>query len=402
MEIKILLGIIIGGLIVIIIKLFWGKNSSSEQLVGYINALPEIIREKLTNTLLENHSQIIDKAHQNNQELIKAFAQLKHELNLQEHISNTNLIERFNKFANELKGNLSDDAAKLNEILRFELIQLNAKVEDRLREGFENTSKTFSSVLERLAKIDEAQKKIDALSTNIISLQDILADKKSRGIFGEIQLNQIIRSIFGDGQDLYSIQHKLLNGNIADVALFAPEPIGTICIDAKFPLENYKRMLNNELADSEKLVAKRDFETNIKRHIDDIANKYIVINVTGAQAIMFIPAEAIFAQIHAYHHNLIEYAQKRNVWLTSPTTLMAMLTTIQVVVKNIEQAKHSKVIQEHIAKLGEEFSRYKNRWDNLAKHIDTVAKDVKEIHTTTDKIDRKFHEIAQVKIIEKI
>ena len=105
----------------------------------------------------------------------------------------------------------------------------------------------------------------------------------------------------------------------------------------------------------------------------NIVSKYIIVNDTSNQAVMFLPAEAIFAQINASHGNLIDYAQKRNVWLASPTTLMAMLTTIQVVIKNLEQAKHAKVIQEHLAKLSDEFTHYKFRWNNLAKHIDTAS-----------------------------
>ncbi len=170
---------------------------------------------------------------------------------------------------------------------------------------------------------------------------------------------------------------------------------------SKFPLENYKRMIDKNLANEARKIAEKEFENNVKKHVDDIANKYIIPNETATHAIMFIPAEAIFAQIHAYHDNLIVYAQKNNIWLTSPSTLMALLTTIQVVVKNIEQTKHAKVIQENLRVLSDDFKRYKDRWDKLSTHIRTISKDVDDINITTKKIGTRFDKIAKVELIEE-
>lgn len=401
LVIYVLLGIII---VLQLLNLFKRVASGSlEHLSGKIDSLPELVKEKVGNTLLLNNQKMLQELNQFDQHVQIKFNELQLEMLQRLALSNEKLIERFNLLSTDMKVSLNNDVSKLVDTVRVELERMNAKVEDKLKEGFAQTNQTFNNVLIRLTKIDEAQKKIDELSTDIVSLQDVLTDKKSRGIFGEVQLNQILVAAFGENNTkLYVTQYKLGNGLIADAVLFTPEPLGLIAIDSKFPLENYKRMVDISLSLEERKYAERDFEINVKKHIDDIAAKYIITNETSGQAVMFIPAEAIFAQIHAYHAKLLEYAQKKQVWFASPTTLMALLTTIQVVVKNMEQAKHAKVIQENLHALSEEFGRYKMRWDSLAKHIDTVSKDVKEIHTTTSKIGSRFESIAKVELLEML
>ena len=389
--------------IIILLQLFeiFKKPLVDETLGLRLDTLPELIKEKTNSVVLENNQKLLNGVNLLGDGIQKDFSKLQIEILSRLNQNNENLLSKFNQLNNDIKTNLNTDVGKLVETLRVELERMNSKVEDKLKEGFAQTNQTFNNVLVRLTKIDEAQKKIDELSGEIISLQDILTDKKTRGIFGEVQLNQILIAAFGENNTkLYDTQYKLCNGTIADAVLLAPEPLGKIAIDSKFPLENYRRMIDITISQEMRLQHEKDFETNIKKHIDDIANKYIIANETSKQAVMFIPAEAIFAQIHAYHDKLLDYAQKRQVWLASPTTLMAMLTTIQVVVKNMEQSKHAKIIQENLHLLSEEFNRYKIRWDNLAKHIDTVSKDVKDIHTTTNKIGSKFDSIAKVKLSE--
>lgn len=285
----------------------------------------------------------------------------------------------------------------LNESLSKNIKELNEKVEGRLNEGFNKTNQTFQGILERISKIDEAQKKIQELSTNIISLQDILSDKKSRGCFGEIQLHSILASIFGDKNDqVYELQKHLPNGMISDAVLYTPKPLGTICIDSKFPLENYQKMMDKNLSQPERLSFEKLFKQDCKKHIIDIKNKYIIDDVTSDQAILFLPAEAIFAEINAYHADIIEYAQKCRVWITSPTTLMATLTTIQVILRNVERDKHAKEIQVELAKLAAEFARYRERWDKLSRSISTVNTDVNNINVTTKKITDRFESIQKV------
>lgn len=310
-----------------------------------------------------------------------------------------NVTKDIGDFKFEFSKFLQGDFDKLNENIEKKLGQINDRVNERLDVNFEKTNKTFSSVLERLSKIDEAQKKIDGLSTDIVSLQSILTDKKTRGIFGETNLNIILTSIFGEKNDsIYRIQYSLPNGTISDAILFAPAPLGTIAIDSKFPLEHYEQMTDKTLSKTEREMAEKMFKSDVKKHIDAIANKYIIDGVTSNQAIMFLPAEAIFAEINAYHPELLNYAYSRRVWITSPTTLMSTLTIISMIIKDMERDKYAKVIHNELNKLGIEFGRYKDRWDHLSKSLETVNKDVLSIHTTTDKITKRFEEINNVDI----
>ena len=310
----------------------------------------------------------------------------------------TDVVKELGQFQTSLNQNTNDNFLKLNEKLEYRLNLINDKVNERLDQNFEKTNKTFTSVLERLSKIDEAQKKIDTLSNDIVSLQTVLTDKKTRGIFGEITLKHILENVFGAGNKVYSLQYTLSNGTIADSVLFAPNPIGIIAIDSKFPLENYRAMVDK--TNQNRQINEKLFKQDMKKHIDAIATKYIIAGETTDQAIMFLPAEAIFAEVNAYHQDIIDYAYKKRVWITGPTTLMSTLTTLQIIIKNTERDKYTKIIQKELRLLSEEFKRYKERWDKLSRSIETVSKDVKDIHTTADKITKRFNSINSVEIEE--
>ena len=227
----------------------------------------------------------------------------------------------------------------------------------------------------------------------------MLTDKKTRGIYGEVNLKHILTNVFGENNDkIYKLQYTFENGSIADSVLFAPEPLGVIAIDSKFPLENYQNMVNKENSKESRNMYEKLFKQDMKKHIDAISSKYIIPGVTSDQAILFLPAEAIFAEVNAYHQDIIDYAYKKRVWITSPTTLISTLTTIQIIIKNIERDKYTKVIHSELKLLNEEFIRYKDRWDKLYRSIETVSKDVKDIHVTTDKITKRFNSINQVEM----
>lgn len=307
----------------------------------------------------------------------------------------TSTIKELSEFRNSLSRDLNDDFTKLNSNMEEKLRLINDRVTERLDQNFEKTNKTFASVLERLSKIDEAQKKIDNLSNDIVSLQGVLTDKKSRGIFGEVNLKNIMVNVFGEANDkIYKMQYTLPNGTIADCVLFTPEPLGTIAIDSKFPLENYQTMVDKKNSQELRNQAEKLFKSDMKKHIDAISSKYIITEVTSDQAILFLPAEAIFAEVNAYHADIIEYAYKKRVWITSPTTLISTLTTIQVILKNIERDKNTNIIRKELNLLSEDFKRYKERWDKLYRSIETVSKDVKDIYTTTNKITNRFDSIS--------
>ena len=323
------------------------------------------------------------------------------EAHITDRLSNleVNMTKSLGDFKSEIERNLNDDFNKLSDGVEKKLLDINEKVNNRLDENFDKTNKTFVNVIERLSKIDEAQKKIDTLSTDIVSLQSVLTDKKTRGIYGEVTLTHILSSVFGEKNDsIYRLQYTLSTGVIADSVVFAPDPLGTICIDSKFPLEHYERMVDKKLSQIERTKAEKEFKIDMKKHIDAISDKYIIVGETSNQAILFLPAEAIFAEVNAYHNDIINYAYKKRVWITSPTTLISTLTVIEMIIKNMERDKYAKVIHEELNKLGLEFARYKDRWDKLSRSIETVNKDIQNVSVTTDKITKKFETINKVDV----
>ena len=273
------------------------------------------------------------------------------------------------------------------------LKEISQEVDKQLTKGFAKTTDTFNDILKRLTIIDQAQKKITELSANVVDLQEVLNDKRSRGAFGEVQLSALIQNMLPPKH--FSLQHTLSNKKRVDCMLFLPQPTGNLAIDAKFPLENY-RQIALAPTDSERKKAEQRFKEDIKRHINDIAEKYIIPQETAAGAIMFIPAEAIFADIHAHFPELISCAQRRSVWLVSPTTMMAVITTAKAVLKDEATRKQVHLIQDHLVALSKDFSRFQTRMDNLAKHIDQAQADVSLVHKSSQKISSRFNKIERV------
>ena len=272
------------------------------------------------------------------------------------------------------------------------LEQISVKVSERLDEGFKKTNETFTNVMTRLATIDEAQKKIETLTGSVVSLQELLGDKRSRGAFGEMQLEQIVRNLLPE--TAFEFQYTFARGVRADCVLKLPEPMGLIAVDSKFPLENYERMF----LDGAERATPAAFKADVRKHIDDIATKYIIPGETGDGAVMFVPAESVFAEIHGRHRDLVEYAQGRRVWIASPTTLMAILTTAQSVIRSVETRRQIHIIQEELGKLGADFGRFQSRMDNLARHIEQAKNDVDEVHVSSRKISERFAKIERVEL----
>lgn len=342
------------------------------------------------------------------QQLYQAGQQGIHEKMIQGHLSSQQLISEtvqrqmtdvreqighsFTQHASALTSHLQS----LTEEIRTHLHSLTQQVNHRLTEGFEKTSSTFIDVVKRLAIIDEAQKKITELSSHVVSLQDILVDKRARGAFGEVQLAALIANMIPASH--YSLQYTLSNQKRADCILFLPEPTGNVVIDAKFPLETYQRLMNTDNASVEKKSLQQQFRQDLQKHIKDIAEKYIIPNETTDGAVMFIPAEAIFAEVHSNYPEVVAMAQRMKVWLVSPSTLMAVLTTARAVLKDDATRKQVHIIQKHLHALADDFQRFEKRMDKLTKHIDLAHQDVNEVNTSARKISQRFQKIESVEL----
>jgi DNA recombination protein RmuC len=378
--------------------------------------------ERLRNTVQLELGQSRDAAHAqqlnqtealsaNREELVRQLGQLSNVLQQKQDLLRTEMIgQTLQKLAEQARADQELFQSTLTSVTqqltaRIEtmsgkvderLDQITGKVHERLEEGFKKTNETFANVMARLATIDEAQKKIDGLTTNVVSLQELLGDKRSRGAFGEVQLEALVANILPTQG--YRIQHTLSNGFRADCVLFLPTPTGMVAVDAKFPLENYHRMFAADISTAERGQAERQFKNDVKNHVDAIGAKYIIPNETSDGAVMFLPAEAVFAELHAYHQDVVDYAMQRRVWIVSPTTLMAVLNTARAVMKDVETRQQIHIIKDELGKLGKDFLRFDDRMKKLADHIRQANQDVTEIHVSSRKISDRFLQIERVEL----
>jgi len=358
--------------------------------------------------LQQNLTTNIHQLHLDLQQLTQASQHSIHEKIMAGQISSQQLItdtlqrqmadvrEQMNHSFKQHAGSLTSNLHTLTEEIRSHLHSLTQQVNTRLTEGFEKTSSTFTDVVQRLTIIDEAQKKITELSSHVVSLQDVLVDKRARGAFGEVQLATLIANMIPSSH--YSLQHTLSNQKRADCILFLPEPTGNIVIDAKFPLETYQKLMNTDAMSVERKSLQQQFRQDLQKHIKDIAEKYIIPNETTDGAVMFIPAEAIFAEIHANYPEVVAMSQRMKVWLVSPSTLMAVLTTARAVLKDDATRRQVHIIQKHLHSLADDFQRFEKRMDKLSKHIDLAHQDVNEVNTSAKKITQRFQKIESVEL----
>jgi DNA recombination protein RmuC len=314
--------------------------------------------------------------------------------NIQQHM--VDVREQIHHSFKQHAQSLTTHLQTLTEEIRHHLQTLTHQMNHRLTEGFEKTSSTFTDVVRRLTIIDEAQKKITELSSHVMSLQDVLVDKRARGAFGEVQLSALIANMIPSTH--YSLQYTLSNQKRADCILFLPEPTGNIVIDAKFPLETYQKIMNTDRLSTEQKTLQQQFRQDLQKHLKDIAEKYIIPQETTDGAMMFIPAEAIFAEIHANYPDIIALSQRLKVWLVSPSTLMAVLTTARAVLKDDATKRQVHIIQKHLHALAGDFQRFEKRMDNLSKHIDQAQQDVSEVNTSAKKITQRFQKIESVEL----
>ena len=411
-----LLEIILGLILIVSIIILWKVYGGS----GGGNHLDKLLEEKHRAMILDINDSLnksSDRLNKTVTEELKSTRKSLNDLQLsqQEALSKIReeITEKIHKTLSEqgkaqqetLQNSLKNTALQLiasvetlTKSVDKRLEAITGKVQERLDEGFKKTNQTFISVMERLATIDEAQKKIDGLTTNMVSLQELLGDNRSRGAFGELQLEGLIKNILPP--DSYSFQHTFSKGVRADCVLFLPDPTGTVAVDSKFPMENYQKMFDVKLSDIDKAKAQKQFKLDVKKHINDIASKYIITDETSDGAVMFLPAEAVFAEIHAYHPELIQEAMAKKVWLVSPTTLMAVLNTARAVLKDVETRKQVHIIKSELGKLGKEFDRFDTRMKKLADNIRQAHENAQDVHITSQKITQRFTQIEKVELEE--
>jgi DNA recombination protein RmuC len=383
LPIMILLGVLISLLVITLIVLFL-------QRIGH--HLKENILAKLSESSISQQQAFSDHRSRFDERQMEALKILQDTLQKGMVDTRFNVKESLKDYAEQL-GKRVDGLTQTTDL---RLKEINQQVEKRLADGFEKTNQTFTDVIKRLALIDVAQQKITELSTNVISLQEILNDKRSRGAFGEVQLASLIRNVIPEQH--FNLQYTLSNKTRVDCILLLPEPTGNIAIDAKFPLENYRLLTDTTLSEAERLQADMQFKKDIRNHIKAISEKYIIEGETADGAIMFIPAEAVFAEIHSRHPDLVEASHRAKVWMVSPTTMMAILTTARAVLKDTATRQQLNIIQEHLRLLADDFKRFQKRMDTVASHIAKAHTEVDDVQISARKITARFGQIEKVEL----
>ena len=292
---------------------------------------------------------------------------------------------------------LNEQKLAVLKMVDEKLLAVTKSVGEGLQQNTAKTNQTLTDLRERLAKIDVAQQKISSLSEQVVSLQEVLSNKQSRGAFGEIQLNDLVTSILPPSA--YSFQAVLSNGKKADCLLNLPNPPGSIVVDAKFPLESYQA-LRNAQNDREKLEAERFFKASVIKHIKDISEKYILSGETAESALMFLPSEAIYAELHANFVDVVETSYKAKVWIVSPTTLMATLNTVRAVLKDAYMREQAGVIQKEVGLLIDDVCRLDERIDNLGRHFKQANDDIDSIKISSSKISKRIEKIEAIEVGE--
>lgn len=291
-----------------------------------------------------------------------------------------------------LSGALQQSQATVND----RLDGLGKRLGDSLHQQSERTGQSLKTLYERLAVIDTAQKNLTDLSQQMVGLQDILSNKQARGAFGEIQLNDLVTATLPPSA--YAFQVSLANGKRADCLLKLPNPPGPIVIDAKFPLESYQALRDAGSDEAAKTAAARRFAQDVKTHVVAISEKYIVPGETAESALMFLPSEAVYAELHANFLNVVEESYRRRVWIVSPTTLMATLNTVRAVLKDSRMREQAHVIQAEVQKMMEDVGRLDDRVGKLQTHFDQATKDIRDIRISADKITKRGDKIEDLQL----
>ena len=294
----------------------------------------------------------------------------------------------------------AETVQRVERSLREQEQALSKAIGERLDRTEKTTGQIVTDLRERLVRIDEAQKKIGDLSTQVVSLQEVLSNKQARGAFGEVQLNDLVQNALPP--QAYEFQYTLSTGSRADCLLKLPNPPGSIAIDAKFPLESYSALRAVPAGDAPALlVAQRAFQQAIRKHIGDIRDRYIVSGETAESALMFLPSEAVYAELHANFTGLVEESYRARVWIVSPTTMMATLNTVRAVLKDVRMREQAGEIQKTVGLLMEDVKRLGDRVDRLKTHFGQTEKDLREIDISADRITKRGQRILDVDLGEE-
>ena len=391
-----------------------GISSADLKEIGAIqNQLSNLAKEMKNNIEIAMKTEMLDFTTKSNEQLGTFETKVTDSINKRfDSITEQNAKtsegsnEKLERFQKNITDSLNTRFDALNKQVDEKLNAINKKVDEKLQEGFKATNESMSQVRERLQAIDDAQKNLDGLSKDVISLKQVLEGNQSRGQYGELQLKLVLHNIFGDTEGLYKEQytmHKVKDGDDvrADAVVFLPEPNKLIAIDSKFPFADYSKVFDAE-SDEEKEKHISEFAAAVKKHITTIKDKYIVEGKTAPEAIMFIPNDGVFAFIHHNCQEVIEYAREKKVVITSPSTLPPILATINMVRIQAERAKNVEIISKHLQKLSKDFEMFGREWEQFNNALDSATRKREVFDNRVNKLTTKFEAIKSSETKEEI
>ena len=303
------------------------------------------------------------------------------------------MVQASSQQQQNITSQLSEQSARMEQTLSNFRQQLGQSLQQQTQSTHDNLTK----LSERLAVIDRANSQITELTGQVTQLHNILANKTERGAFGEVQLENLVKTVLPPNS--YAFQVTLPNQKRADCILKLPNPPGDIVIDSKFPLDAWYNLQNSETKEQQ-IAARRQLANSVRGHVKDIQDKYIIAGSTAESACLFLPSEAVYAELHANLPDVIDASYKARVWIVSPTTMMATLNTVRAVLRDARLREQTAIIQSEMLKLIEDVSRLDARVENLNRHFSQVQKDISEIQTSTSRISKRSYRITELEVTE--
>lgn len=322
--------------------------------------------------LMVRNSSKKEKSHDLNKEISDSLYQIKDSNDK----SLLQIKDALNSYQSASKQEISDSYTKLLDLVTTQLNQLNDKVNVSLKTGFETNNKSMNDVSKALGEITVAQKNLDSLNEQVINLNNVLTNNQTRGRFGEVALESILNNVFGSTNGLYKTQYVLDTGKKPDAVVFLPDPDKLVCIDSKFPFNDYAKLFDRSTTELEKEELNKSFKASLKQEITKIASDYIKPSITSTYAIMFIPSDGIYSYIQSndeFYESVVNYARTKNVILTSPSTLQPILANIKVLRVNFEISKNIKDIVLEIQKLSKDNQKFTEDWSKVSQAIDSLS-----------------------------
>ena len=400
----VLIALSVIGLIVVLKKKSGGDSSSYGRLEAKLEGQEKAINQKIELTFAEKMTSVSKEIGQNSERSLEQLATFQKGMSETLSTSLLSMNKTLNERVDKMNEALTNRVMELSGKIDKNLLDINKKVDESLQNGFKQNSEAMTEVKTRLVKIDEAQKNLDSLQKQVVSLNNVLSNNQTRGQYGELQLEMLLESTFPDGKGkYYEIQDDI---GIEDDG-FKRRPDATIifqgaegqiklCIDSKFPFADYQKLFAGEEADeAERQVLSRSFKQAVRGRIKEVASKYIIHGKTVDSAVVFIPNDGVYAYISSHYPDLLSEARSEHVIVSCPSTLQAIIVLFHNAAVDSERNKNLKIINEELGTLGKEFGRFIDRWNDLSKTISTLEKRSTEFGTTVKKIGNRFDAISK-------